>query len=105
MNCDFIVPWGTDKVFWLIYKQVDSVLKEFNVHRHYETSHKAYDKFSGEEHKHKIKHLCAFFLCGPQSHAGSLNWHSVIKTLRTPGLQDPVGHSVVCFDLKEKSNI
>lgn len=29
------------------------------------------------------------FLCGPKSYAGSLNWHSVNKTLRSPALQPP----------------
>ncbi len=49
----------------------------------YETNHRSYDKFMEEERKHFNK----AYLCGPQSNAGSLNWHSVIKTWRTPAEQ------------------
>ncbi len=74
-----------DEVICLICKQVNSVLKEFNVKRHYETRHKSYDKFVGEERRR------------PQSHAGSLNWHSVIKTLRTAVLEFSLWCRERCF--------
>ena len=39
----------------LICKQVNAVLKDFNIKRRYYTNHKTYDKFTGEERTAKLE--------------------------------------------------
>ena len=48
-NAYFVVPHGSDKVMCLICKQVNTMLKELNINRHYAMNHKSYEKFTGEE--------------------------------------------------------
>ncbi len=76
---------GTDKVICLTCKQVNSVLKEFNVKRHYEANHKSYDKFMAKECKQNSFNLavCIF----PLGHS-IISWlpKLALKTLRTPDL-------------------
>ncbi len=52
---DQLLLWRTDKVICLMCKQVNLVLKEFNVKYHHEINHKSYDKFIGEECKRMVK--------------------------------------------------
>ncbi|KAJ4940318.1 hypothetical protein JOQ06_026626 [Pogonophryne albipinna] len=58
----FQVKWsnayfGSDKVICLICKQVNAMLKEYNIKRHYDTNHKMYDKFMGKERRTKLEQL------------------------------------------------
>uniref|UniRef100_UPI0037E99D8B general transcription factor II-I repeat domain-containing protein 2-like n=1 Tax=Semicossyphus pulcher TaxID=241346 RepID=UPI0037E99D8B len=53
----FVVPHGSDKVMCLICKQVNAMLKDFNIKRHYNTNHKTYDKLTGEERTSKLEQL------------------------------------------------
>uniref|UniRef100_A0A8C5CPG7 SPIN-DOC-like zinc-finger domain-containing protein n=1 Tax=Gadus morhua TaxID=8049 RepID=A0A8C5CPG7_GADMO len=53
----FAVPQGLDKVMCLICKHVNAMLKDFNIKRHYDTNHKTYDKFTGEERTGKLEQL------------------------------------------------
>uniref|UniRef100_A0A672FRL1 SPIN-DOC-like zinc-finger domain-containing protein n=1 Tax=Salarias fasciatus TaxID=181472 RepID=A0A672FRL1_SALFA len=53
----FVVPHGSDKVMCLICKQVNAMLKDFNIKRHYDTNHKTYDKFTTEERTSKLEQL------------------------------------------------
>ncbi|CAK6973260.1 EPM2A-interacting protein 1-like [Scomber scombrus] len=53
----FVVPHGSDKVMCLICKQVNAMVKHFNIKRHYVTNHKTYDKFTGEERTSKLEQL------------------------------------------------
>ena len=46
-----------DKVMCLICKQVNSMLKDFNIKRHYDTNHKTYNKFTGDERTSKLEQL------------------------------------------------
>uniref|UniRef100_A0A8C5BW02 SPIN-DOC-like zinc-finger domain-containing protein n=1 Tax=Gadus morhua TaxID=8049 RepID=A0A8C5BW02_GADMO len=53
----FAVPHRLDKVMCLICKHVNAMLKDFNIKRHYDTNHKTYDKFTGEERTGKLEQL------------------------------------------------
>ncbi|KAJ3613949.1 hypothetical protein NHX12_017527 [Muraenolepis orangiensis] len=54
-NAYFVVPQGSDKVMCLICKQVNAMLKEFNIKRYYDTNHKMYDNFMGKERTTKLE--------------------------------------------------
>ncbi|KAJ4941574.1 hypothetical protein JOQ06_011453 [Pogonophryne albipinna] len=56
-NAYFVLPQGSDKVICLICKQVNAMLKEYNIKRHYDTNHKMYDKFMGKERRTKLEQL------------------------------------------------
>uniref|UniRef100_A0A3P9HYB3 SPIN-DOC-like zinc-finger domain-containing protein n=1 Tax=Oryzias latipes TaxID=8090 RepID=A0A3P9HYB3_ORYLA len=56
-NAYFVVPHGLDKVMCLICKQVNAMLKEFNIDCHYVTNHKSYDKFASAERNNKLQQL------------------------------------------------
>ena len=54
-NAYFVVPHGSDKVMCLICKQVNAMLKEFNIN--HVTNHEIYEKFTGEEHTGKLEQM------------------------------------------------
>ena len=54
---DYFAIENTEKIVCLICQQVISVMKEYNVKRHYEASHEDYVAYVGEQRKEKVVKL------------------------------------------------
>lgn len=47
------------KCVCLICNEAVAVMKEYNVHRHYETKHQSYTSYTGAERTQKVKQMAA----------------------------------------------
>jgi hypothetical protein len=62
-SLDYFVIYSGDKIICIVYKESISVLKEYNIRRHYETKHKTtFSKFTEKLRLDKLQSLQNNFL-------------------------------------------